>query len=275
MPVRSRYTQYPHQLELLDMTAANPPVTPIAFSKTAALSRVIDAVTKGYIFYCTGRCPAGRLQALARKFHLRYGIGCSPAQRLTRKQHEQANAIFVAYCNAKSLEKELPQAPGQRCAGAQEGDSTGIAEASNSNPEMDWANLPSGSEVEWLLLVTKGTGPVHEQESLRCVTDKQRLVYCGYELVRHPVAGRTAWTFRRTKQEMTTLYTLLDSQLKRHRHDEVEATLARISRQPGFSGVREQSKSLLRHAQQHGYPGELPKLFFVQKVKHGIPLSLR
>lgn len=256
------------------MTAANPPVTPIAFSKTAALSRVIDAVTKGYVFYCSGRCPAGKLQALARKFHQRYGIGCSPAQRITRKQHGQANALFVAYCNALALQQAMPPAPDQNLAGIQAGDSLVTDEAADNYPVVDWMNLPPGCEVEWLLLVTSGNGPAHEQESLRCVTDKQRLVFCGYELVRHPVTGRAAWTFRRTKQEMAGLYALLDSQLKRRRDDEVASTLLCVSRQPGFSGIREQGKALMRHARQHGYQGELPKLFYVQKVKHGAPLSL-
>lgn len=256
------------------MTTANPPVTPIAFSKTAALSRVIDTITKGYVYYCAGRCPAWKLPELARKFHVRYGIGCSPAQRLTRKQHGQANAIFVAYCDAVMLQAESHPSPGQHFSGAEDDNSTDRGKTPDCNLEVNWTKLPSGSEVEWLLLVTKGTGPVHEQESLRCVTDKHRLVYCGYELVRHPVNGRTAWTFRRTKEQMRQLYAILESQLGRQRHNDVAATLLRISRQPGFSGVREQSKALLHYAQQRGYPGELPRLFFVQKVGHGVPMRL-
>ena len=82
------------------MTLANPATTPVARSKTAALARILDSVPKGYAYYTAGECPAGKLEALARKFHARYGIGCSPAQRLTRKQKGLANALLVLYLPA-------------------------------------------------------------------------------------------------------------------------------------------------------------------------------
>jgi hypothetical protein len=74
-----------------------PPSTPIARSKTAALSRILDSVPKGYQRYTTGTVTATKAGALANKFHARYGIGCSPAQRLTRKAKGLASAILVMY----------------------------------------------------------------------------------------------------------------------------------------------------------------------------------
>jgi hypothetical protein len=38
-----------------------------------------------------------KAEALARKFHSLYGIGCTPAQRLTRKGKGLANTVFVMY----------------------------------------------------------------------------------------------------------------------------------------------------------------------------------
>lgn len=74
-----------------------PPSTPIARSKTAALSRILDSVPKGYQRYTTGMVSAAKADLLANKFHARYCIDCSPAQRLTRKAKGLANAVLVMY----------------------------------------------------------------------------------------------------------------------------------------------------------------------------------
>lgn len=74
-----------------------PASTPIARSKTAALARVLDCVPKGYHRYTCGTVKVAKADALAKKLHNIYGIGCTPAQRLTRKQKGQANAVLVLY----------------------------------------------------------------------------------------------------------------------------------------------------------------------------------
>lgn len=206
--------------------------TPIARAKTAALSRVLDSIPKGYGHYTAGVCPVAKAAALARKFHERYGIGCTPAQRITRKRKGEANTLLVLY----------------------------------------WP--PEATEVAWLLLATAGRGLVWEQETLRAVTDAPHLVWLGYELVRHARRGQTVWTWRRSKAEMADLYALLAEQLNRRHSAAVADTLARIARQPGFAGVREQSWALCQFARSRGYGGELPHLFYVQKVGHGDRLAL-
>lgn len=74
-----------------------PATTPIARSKTAALARILDCVPKRYQRYASGTVKTGKAEALARKFHSLYGIGCTPAQRLTRKAKGLANAVLVMY----------------------------------------------------------------------------------------------------------------------------------------------------------------------------------
>lgn len=201
--------------------------TPIANSKTAALARVLDSIPKGYAHYAQGQCPAGKALALAKKFHERYGIGLTPAQRVTRKGQGVANALMVLY----------------------------------------WP--PEADVVDWLLLVSAGSGPVWENEQLRAVTATPRLLWLGYELIRHSSRGRAAWTWRRTKSEMADLYALLSEQMNRKHEHAVAGTLERIARQPGFAGVREQSWELCQFARQRGFRGELPHLHFVQKVGYG------
>lgn len=204
--------------------------TPISRSKTAALSRVIDAVCKGYRLYCCGTVAAEKAERLARKLHERHAIGATPTQRLTRKKHGKANCLLVMYW------------------------------------PMDAA------EVEWLMLFT--AGQLASPEHLRDATNK-RLEWLGYQLVRHPVRGAASWTWRRPKDEMAEHYTLLDASLAKHHHDAVGAHLTRIANQPGFHGIREQSWALCHYARRHGYKGDLPHLFYVQKISHGERLICR
>jgi len=126
--------------------------------------------------------------------------------------------------------------------------------------------------VLWLLLFTPGE--LGANEVLKHVADKPRLSWLGYELSRHNYKESTRWTWRRPREAMQELYAALDAQLKQHHWRAVEQTLARIARQPGFHGVRGQSWRLCQEAKSRGYPGELPVLFYLQKVGHGERISV-
>lgn len=207
-----------------------PASTPIAQSKTAALARVLDSIPKGYYRYTAGTVSSAKAEALALKFHQRYGIGATPAQRITRKAHGKANALLVMY----------------------------------------WPVEANG--VEWLLLATNGTGL--ETEQMRGVTDKPRLVWLGYELVRRAERGGTAWTWRRPDAEMLEHYAMLAELCNKHWHTAIEGFLQRLANQPGFHGVREQTWKLGEEAIRRGYGGKLPFVYYVQKVSHGARLML-
>lgn len=209
---------------------ANPPSTPIARSKTAALARILDCVPRGYHRYAVGAVKASKAEALARKFHTLYGIGCTPAQRLNRKKKGFASALLVMY----------------------------------------WP--PEAQDVHWLLLATDGDGL--ETEHLRTAREKPRLRWLGYELSRYVSQDGVRWTWRRSKEDMAELHTLLASQANARHYVALAETLERIARQPGFHGVRAQSWSLLQEARRRGFKGELPYLFFLQKVSHGDRLVL-
>lgn len=125
----------------------------------------------------------------------------------------------------------------------------------------------NAEKVEWLMLVTNGKG--FENEQLQDITSKPRLIWLGYEFVRRSERGRTAWTCRRPQSEMTEHYALLASLCSTHKHAAVEALLQRLANQPGYHGVREQTWRLGQEAIRRGYQGELPFLFFMQKISHG------
>lgn len=246
------------------MTAANPAFTPIAQSKTAALCRVLDAVPKGYHHFTAGTCAAGKAEKLARKFHTLYGIGFSPAQRITRKKQGLANAVLVLFWP--------PEAAPRLASDLEAGQATDLATA--EAPVGGEAALPRETTISWLLLATDGAGAVHDQERLQSVLGASRLHWLGYELVRLSSRGRVSWTWRRTKSEMSDWYALLTDQLRRRNISAVTQSMQRISRQPGFSGVRQQSWDLCQFARSQGYVEPLPFLFHVQKVSHGQPLRV-
>jgi hypothetical protein len=58
---------------------------------------VLDGVSRGYARYIGGVTTADKAIAVANKFHKLYGIGCTPAQRITRKGKGQANTLLVMY----------------------------------------------------------------------------------------------------------------------------------------------------------------------------------
>lgn len=74
------------------------PTTPLARSKSAALSRIIDSIPRGYIRYTSGVVTADRVQHLTRKLHRIHEVAASPARRITRKKSGKANALLVLYC---------------------------------------------------------------------------------------------------------------------------------------------------------------------------------
>ena len=124
--------------------------------------------------------------------------------------------------------------------------------------------------LPWMLLATPGDGV--ETERWQDVRDRR--VWLDYQLCRHNDAGEVRWTWRRTSAEMTQLYAELGEEVARRRNGEVARTLQRIANQPGFHGVRTQSETLFEFATNRGYEGELPPLFFVQKLAHGKPLAI-
>lgn len=191
--------------------------TPIARSKSAALSRVQNCVPKGYFYWTAGSVRPEKAHALANKFHALYGIGCTPSQRMTRKAKKHASAVLVLY----------------------------------------W---PEDAEmVEWLMLATEGSGMVRE---------RPRLTWLGYEFLRRVVRGKISWTWKRPKQEMRDTYAHLDYLMGVRHESAVAEALVRLANQPGFAGVRDQGKELIQHVRGKGYRGEVPKLFYIQKISH-------
>lgn len=212
------------------MSKANPPSIIVSHTKSQAMTRILDQVSRGYIRYTSGTIRADKAIRLASKFHRHYGVGCTPSQRITRKHHGLANTTLILF----------------------------------------WPN--EAVTVEWLMLATEGSGL--ESEKLLQAEARPRLLWLGYELVRHAYRGRTSWTWRHPKVRVADWYSILDASLCRRRESETESILESIARCPGFHGVRTQSVALIEYAQKRGYRGEVPTLYYMRKISHGSKLAL-
>jgi hypothetical protein len=100
--------------------------------------------------------------------------------------------------------------------------------------------LTSDERLPWILLATEGEGL--EGETMTTVVD--RPAWLDYQLCRHNDLGEVRWTWRRTRAEMAQLYAELRDDLARQRYNEVARMFERLAHQPGFHGVRSQSREL-------------------------------
>jgi hypothetical protein len=211
--------------------------TPVSTSKSAALSRVLGAVTHGYTRLCTGSVPPEKLAHLALRFHDLYGIAETKGRRVQRQQAGVANTQLAVY-------------------------------RPRSGSPLD--RMLEGERLPWILVATDGTGV----EAERWTSALDRPCWLGYQLCRHNDAGRVRWTWRLPPGEMKSTYAELTHWLTRHRYDEVSALLMRESRRPGFHGVRTQYFGLVATARQGGFVGDAPAMPFLQKIRHGEPLLI-
>lgn len=71
--------------------------TPVSRTISAALTRVLNFVPRGYCRAFSGVVAPSKVPQLAAKFDRLYGISDSPSQRHTRKRNGQASAVLVLY----------------------------------------------------------------------------------------------------------------------------------------------------------------------------------
>jgi len=135
-------------------------------------------------------------------------------------------------------------------------------------------------ELDWWLLVTPGSGQVHEEERLHLAADRRHRIRIqdDYELLRAPRrkrhGGRHVWTWRMTRQCYTTWRHRLIEACRARSPRRITESLQSLRRVPGFSGTRQQTIELLRLAQhewrrRHGdvsLPGGQVRLPYVERT---------
>ena len=157
-----------------------------------------------------------------------------------------------------------------------------------SNARLFFLYQDGSKDLSWWLLVSKGTGSVHELEQLSYALDKRKRIRIGedYELVRRTRSsakgGGAVWSWRMTHccYERWRERLIAISRSK----DAFKTTQAvgSLYRTPGFSGVRHQVGKLvtfLRHQwrRRHGNLDNLvlqPKLPYLERLSDTtVPLS--
>jgi hypothetical protein len=207
---------------------------PVPATKTAAMRYIMECVVTGYFFFTEGRLAAAKVPIFCAKMSERYAVLAGRNARAWSRQKDRANARLV------------------------------LVPANDGKPAGDW--------LFWLL-ATEGTGPVHENEALSDARSPDTRIgwpkNYGRDGVQdwHPMYTLSARAVRSAKRGIThrltwtmspRFYEQMQAWVQRaagrarssagkdttHLQKAVEA----LRRLPGFKGVREQKRELLREA---------------------------
>lgn len=213
--------------------------------KTTVMQRIQQAASRGYSLYISGTIPAVKAQPLADKFAQKYKIDANENQRSYRRRLQKSNTFLFMY------------------------------------PKKD------STDILWWLMATEGTGAIHDEERLIKIFDKHnRLTWENdYELVvlpkensKHTVTWRMT---RRCYQDWNTR--IRKSIRQKYTDDKVRQSIWSLARTPGFSGIRNQVKSLYkllaaewnRTRKKSSVMPPLPRVNYVRGIKsETAPLSL-
>lgn len=186
-------------------------------SKRAAMRILLETVQRGSRYWLSGTVAPEKAMGFAEKMAQRNRSDATQAQRAYAKSKGLANTSLLMY------------------------------------PE-------DNATLRWWLLATPGKGAVHHQERLldthhprtRLTWDDQ------YELVHaqrpRSQGGGRHWTWQLTSSRYAALEASMQQLASAHgwpseRQDDLAALVQAVMRMPGFQGVREQIKQLLRLGQ--------------------------
>ncbi len=137
-----------------------------------------------------------------------------------------------------------------------------------TNARLFMLAYEQSDDLDWWLLVTPGSGQVHDEERLDLATDRRRRIRIkdDYELVRNPRkknrGGGQAWTWRMTYACDASWRARLMQACRASSTRSITEAMQSLRRVPGFSGIRQQAQELLGFShrelrRRHGN-GELP-----------------
>lgn len=183
----------------------------IPVHKTSVMQTLQSAVARGYVWHVSGVVAAEKFLALQEKFAERYDTGLSRWQRCRQRREGAAGVRFFAY------------------------------------PEQ------GTTRFLWWLLFTAGENAAFQQEhGRRKVSERKGRLCWGteFELVQLPTPnGKVSWSWRMTRERVQEWQEEIQAAIRTTRDDDaIKAVMARLVRQPGFKGVRQQVFDLHRFA---------------------------
>ena len=110
--------------------------------------------------------------------------------------------------------------------------------------------LPESNALEfaWWLLVSAGTGPVAQRETLLDATDRrQRIALRGWELLRIPkrqAKETVAWTWRQPEQDFREQWAHACAVATHESPHQAQALIAAMAKWPGFHGISQQRRAI-------------------------------
>ena len=183
--------------------------------KTDLMRRLLHLASHGYDYWISGEIQPAKVEALAFKFLDRYHTNRTEMRRYRAKKRGEANTQLVMWQDQK--DKKSP--------------------------------------VYWWLLVTPGSGLVHEMEKLNHLCD-QRITLTGYELVKTNRKRREkdkpdkklkpGWTWRMDAATFEAWKERIKTAVRHSSDNQLRQALHSLGGVPGFRECRVQAYLLLR-----------------------------
>lgn len=174
--------------------------------KSTTMQRIQELVIRGYNYHTQGEIHYSKASNFVKKFQEKYHISLSSRQRSYRKSCGKGNAHLLLY------------------------------------PDTNTENFL------WWLLVTDGEHPAHKNENLNLATDRKNRVTWKdeYELLRYANANKHSWTWKMIPENYSYWESSIRKSISIPDNIHYKQTLYTLLRCPGFSGIRDQVKDLIK-----------------------------
>ena len=192
--------------------------------KSAAMQRLQDLVRRGYVRWTSGMVPREKVARLTAKFGARYGTAADRNERRRRRRHGAGNGFLVVYLPARQ-----PYAvwwllvdddhPAQHYEDLQD-----AREMRLTMPNPYWCPELWRADYELVRLDNRWTWRMLEERRVEWQTRLREAVRCGDRDSRQRQVRQAVWSLRRLpgfrgiRQDARGLIRLLQSDWQRVRH---------------------------------------------------------
>ena len=178
------------------------------YDRIRTMQIIATAVARGRSRHVSGHVRMDKVEALVAKLMDRYGANADPSRQRAQLRAGEARSTLILLAN------------------------------------------PAELQFAWWLLVTDGGGAVAEQEKLADAKQRDNRIYvAGFELVRMPAKNRedrTRWTWRLPSRRYEELMAHATALATHTAKDQAQALVDGMKAWPGFRGVSEQRREILR-----------------------------
>lgn len=177
--------------------------------KNVLMQRLCDCVGNGYPLWISGGAAENKVESLVSRFNLNYQILADRNERTRRKRAGLGNAKLLLWHDENA------------------------------------------ARVVWWMFVTPpdlGGHGAHALEKLHDMRERERVEFQGFELIKLPQKGqeRERLTWRMNENKYAAWRESIIDNVRSKNIFELKKMLYGLASSPGFSGIRSQSKKLVR-----------------------------